>query len=303
MNLRNINLNLLPILNTLLETQNVSKAANALGMTQSAVSHALNNLRAQFDDELFIRTPQGMTPTAFAQNLKPEIDTLLKKIEGTLEKRSSFTPRESTKKFTIGISEYAAHTLLPSLQKTLSKTAPNIKIIATNVNRYHGLEQLEKENIDCIIGNFETPEKTFNVRTLYHERFECIAHKKHPLMTAKSLTLKMYEKARHLKISLHSERESYLDEKLAKMQIHRDVCFILSDYMLGLTMAANSNCILTEPEVMSRPWLTKLGLKSRTLPFDINPVPIKMVWHRRFEKDPAHIWLRQNMQKIAKQLD
>ena len=113
MNLRNVDLNLLTIFDKLIEHQNVSSAANDLGMTQSAVSHALSRLRSHFGDELFIRTPKGMVPTALALRLKPELQSVLNDIRFLMDSKPAFDPATSKHKFTIGISEYAAQALFP----------------------------------------------------------------------------------------------------------------------------------------------------------------------------------------------
>lgn len=300
MNLRNVDLNLLTIFDKLIEHQNVSSAANDLGMTQSAVSHALSRLRSHFGDELFIRTPKGMVPTALALRLKPELQSVLNDIRFLMDSKPAFDPATSKHKFTIGISEYAAQALFPSLQGALLQKAPGVQIISSNISRYDGKQILKDGKIDFLIGNIPMPDKSNNFVSLYDDHFVIIADKSNPITKNKTISIEDYLKARHIKISLRGVKRNFLDEHLKKVGHERTSSFVLANYTLGFPLVSNSPYLLSEPYLMSVPWLDIFNLEVRDFPIPIPPVNIKMVWHRRFDEDPAHKWMREKLIAIAK---
>lgn len=298
-NLRTIDLNLLTILDRLIFHENVSAAAGDLGMTQSAVSHALSRLRSHFEDDLFIRSPKGMVPTALTLQLKPELQIILSQISSLVEKRPSFEPKESTKIFKVGISEYAAQAIFPRLRDVLMDTAPGIQIVSSLVTRYDGMDRMNKGELEFLIGNISEPDKAHNFANLYNDHFVVIGDAKNPLMTKKKFTMDDYTAARHVKVSLKGVKKNLLDEGLKKAGFSRTSSFVLTNYTLGFPMVSNSPYLFTEPKIMCEPWLKTYGLSMRPLPVDIPGFTVRMVWHRRFDGDPAHMWLRDTIKNIT----
>src|ERR1700755_1121121 len=132
MRLRTVDLNLLVTLEALVAERSVSKAALRMGLTQSAVSHALRRLRATFDDELFVRSPDGMEPTLRAIEISDATRTALEQIERTVDKSATFDPATAERSFTGRTSEYVASSLLQRLCPKLREQAPGIRINAAH---------------------------------------------------------------------------------------------------------------------------------------------------------------------------
>ena len=301
--LRAIDLNLLTILDRLIFHENVSAAANDLGMTQSAVSHALARLRSHFEDDLFIRSPKGMVPTALTLQIKPELEVILGQISTLVAKRPNFIPEASIKTFKVGISEYAAQALFPRLRDIMLETAPNVQIVSSLVTRYDGMERMKKGELELLIGNIPDPDKSHNMATLYDDHFVVVGDKNNPLMTQKNFTMEDYSAARHVKIALKGVKRNLLDEHLKKAGHNRVSSFVLTNYTLGFPMVAGSPYLFTEPEIMCKPWLDSYHLAMRELPVAIPGFSVRMVWHRRFDGDPAHMWLRDILKSISKEIE
>ncbi len=299
--LRNSNLNLLPVFQVLLESTSVSQAAMKLNMTQSAVTHSLNKLRALFDDALFIRSKNGMTPTNFARSIQKDLESILNDIERLQAQRAQFSPRTSSHIFKIGITEYAAFTLLTPLLKILETAAPHIKIITSTINRYDGIEKLSRDNLDLIIGNISSAPKNFDLDILYHDYFVILACKNNKSISD-AITLDKYQKLPHVKIALHEDRDNTLDELLTHHGITRNTVCVVGHYMLGLSLIPQSQKIITEPFLFALPWMKTLGLKAIAPPVSLPKIPIKMIWPRTHANDPAHLWLRTQLQSVAKSL-
>jgi DNA-binding transcriptional LysR family regulator len=128
MNLRSIDLNLLVILEALVEERSVTKAAQRVGISQSAASHALRRLRVTFKDELLVRTADGMIPTGQALLLASMVSGSLQQIEQAVIQGSKFDPTTSTQVFKMRVSDYAGMYLLPRLCQRLRDQAPSTRL-------------------------------------------------------------------------------------------------------------------------------------------------------------------------------
>lgn len=124
MNLRSVDLNLLVVFEAVVDERSVSKAAARLGLTQSAVSHALARLRKVFADELVVRGPGGMEPTPRALHIAEAVTAALCEVQQVIDEQQQFDPGTSKRDFTLRVSEYVAPFLLPPLCVALRSEAP-----------------------------------------------------------------------------------------------------------------------------------------------------------------------------------
>src|SRR5215216_6492064 len=128
MELEEIDLNLLVVFKQLLAQRSVSRAAEALGLSQPAVSNALARLRKLLGDELFLRTPSGMEPTPFAEQLSESINYGLGMIHSALNQRSSFEPMASDRAFVLGMTDIGEIYFLPKLMERLRRYGPGVTV-------------------------------------------------------------------------------------------------------------------------------------------------------------------------------
>ena len=150
-NLRSVDLNLLVVFDAVMAERSVTRAAGRLRLTQPAVSHALSRLRGVFKDPLFVRTPAGLEPTPAAARLAGRIGAVLNDIGAILTPDEDFAPATSARRFTIGMSDYAAFVFLPSLARRLQTVAPSMQLIARNTNHAEGIGLLGevRSRVDC----------------------------------------------------------------------------------------------------------------------------------------------------------
>ncbi len=135
-NLRRVDLNLLVALNALLEEQHVTRAAERVGMSQSAMSRALSRLRYTFQDPLFVRTSEGMTATKRARELTAPIQELLANIE-ILVQPQTFDPSTANETFCIHTRDYVAATFLQRVIEETSNSAPGVCLLIDTLYRNH----------------------------------------------------------------------------------------------------------------------------------------------------------------------
>ena len=166
MNIKNFDLNLLVIFKTLYEERNVTKASKKVGITQPAMSNALNRLRYLVNDELFIRGPKGMRPTPRANELSSPIQKALSDLELSLSS-INFNPRTTQKLYKISISDDVAPLILPNLINFLEKQSPNSSLRIRSEQGSEALKLLDSNDIDFAIGRFEVVSSRFGSIELY----------------------------------------------------------------------------------------------------------------------------------------
>src|SRR5690606_15619899 len=144
--------NLLVVFHQLLMERKVSAAAEKLGLTQPAVSNALNRLRKLLGDDLFLRTTRGMEPTPYARQLAGPIADALGAIRDTLNFRSTFDPATSKRTFTIGMTDIGEIYFLPRLIERTARLAPGISINTVRNTAVNLRDEMELGHVDLAIG-------------------------------------------------------------------------------------------------------------------------------------------------------
>ncbi|MBI1326794.1 MAG: LysR family transcriptional regulator [Alphaproteobacteria bacterium] len=298
-NLRKIDLNLLVVLQVLFETRSVSVAASQLNLTQSAVSHALARLRHMFDDALFIRTPQGLLPTEKAERLRKSLHDLLEDASALVRGGVGFDPLKSTRHFLVAVMAHSAYSVLPDLIVKLRNSAPDITITTIYVSPYESMEEIERLRADMLIGGLPSLYKHYNQEAIYQDYAVVAGHKNNVLMRKKSLSLKDYLAARHVTMSLGGERQNFVDAILEKHGHHRHTVVSLVDYTIALEILRDRpDLIGTLPKSICDRYAKQYNLLVHKAPFEYRPMPISISWHRRFENDAGHQFLREEIKSL-----
>ena len=201
MNIKNFDLNLLLVFRTVFEEKNVTKASKKLGITQPAMSNALNRLRYLVKDELFIRGPRGMRPTQRAMDLSLPITNALNNLELALSSLN-FTPETTKKLYRISITDDVAPLILPNLINFLEKKSPNSSLRIRSEQGNEALKLLDSNELDFAVGRFEIIPSRFGSIDLFTEKYVCIMRKDHPLANDEKLSIEQYLSAKHLSSSV-----------------------------------------------------------------------------------------------------
>jgi DNA-binding transcriptional LysR family regulator len=300
MNLRGIDLNLLVVFISLMEEGRVSRAADRIGMSQPAVSHALNRLRAYFNDPLFVRTPEGMKPTAKALEIAPQLQDALGQIDSILERMESFKPNEAHKAFTIGMSDYSGFVLLPRLLRTFQEQSPGSVLRVRAINRTTGPILLENAEIDLAIG---IPADAVSLRRveLFSERWVAICCNSGPYADT-TFTTETYAAAPHLNVSTHGEMTHHLDTAFSEMGLTRHVVASISHFLLAPLVIRKSGMVATVAERLALESVASGGLTMKELPFLDVDFRIEMLWHQNAHRSISNRWLRELVVHIASEI-
>lgn len=296
--LASIDLNLLVVFDALVAEEHATRAAERIGLTQPAVSHALNRLRALFGDPLFVRSPRGMMPTPLAQDIAPSVRSILEQVEGVILGGHTFDPAESTRQFTLGLSDYAAFVLLPRLTARLDREAPGVSLIVRNTSRGVGLPMLEDGAAELIAGNFPDPPAHMREELLYEEDFICAGRGDHAGLDG-PIDLDRYLALRHLQVSMKGNPRGYVDAVLAERGLKRTVAVTVGHFLMAPMLVDASDLIATEPRRLFAPLAGRLPLKLFPPPLDIPPFRVVQTWHARHDADPGHLWLRHVLREVG----
>jgi DNA-binding transcriptional LysR family regulator len=297
-NLSRVDLNLLVVFDALVTERHVTRAAERIGLTQPAVSHALNRLRVLFGDPLFVRSPRGMTPTALALDASAAVRSILEQVEGVLNKGDSFDPASSKRQFVLGLSDYAAYVLLPELTARLEHQAPGTSLVIRNTSHTMGLAMLDHEDVELIAGNFPAPPSHMQEDLLYEEEFVCAGRNDHPLLSD-GLDLERYLSLRHLQVSTKGNPHGYVDEVLREKGLQRTVVVTVGHFLMAPPLIDASDLVATEPRRLFRRLTDRLPLILSPPPLEIPSFRVVQTWHMRYNTDPGHVWMRNLLKEIG----
>jgi DNA-binding transcriptional LysR family regulator len=297
MNIRNLDLNLLLVLDALMDERNVTRAAERLRLSQPAVSAALNRLRDFFGDPLFIRMQRGILPTPRAVELAHAAKAVLGQIEGIIDARP-FDPSHSEAVFRIGANDYAQLAVVIPLIRLLADIAPNIRLEITPLGQNLG-EQLERQRVDFAITLFTEPPKGSRTAMLFSETYMCAARIDHPKI-GNTLSLDQFCALPHVTVPSAGARSSDpVDEALVALGRHRRVMLKVPNFFILPRMLQHNDFIAVAPERLIRYFSSML--KVLPLPIDVPGFSMNLVWHEGTHASAAHIWLRNQILILSKQ--
>ena len=291
MNLRDIDLNLLVVFNQLLVERRVSKVAEKLGLTQPAVSNALARLRKLLGDELFLRTPRGMQPTPFADELAEPVAYALGMIHGALNQRSSFEPATSQRSFTIGMTDIGEIYFLPKLMDELARLAPGVSVSTVRNAAVNLKDEMEAGHVDLALGLLPQLKGGFFQRRLFRQRYVCLFRKGHRLDKRK-ISLAEFSAADHVVVVSAGTGHGKVDELLERNGVQRRVRLTVPHFVAVGHILRATDMIATVPEAFAQQVAGAFELVSVAHPAGLPDIAINMFWHAKFHKDPANQWLR-----------
>ena len=291
MNINNFDLNLLIVFRTLFEERNVTKASRKVGITQPAMSNALNRLRYLIKDELFIRGPKGMRPTPRAMELSVPIQVALSNIEISLSD-TSYNPSTSRKLFRLSISDDIAPLILPNLATYIEKYSPNSSICVRSDQGEEAVKLLDLNEIDFSIGKFDSVPNRFGVKVLFEEEFVCLMKSNHELSNEKKLSIDQYLSTKHLRVAPMDAPISPVDRALDQLNLERIISVRIDLITLSPFILKNTDLILTLPSRTAQRLAKTHNFSILELPLELEKRYTKLIWHKELTRHPAYDWLK-----------
>ena len=296
-------LNLLIYLDVLLRERSVTKAAQALGITQPAMSNGLKRLRELFGDPVLVRTSDGMSATERALQLQPLVRNILAEVDSAVQPTGKFEADISESVFRIMVSDYAEATLVPAMVKRLRREAPGIILdfLTPSDVTYKDVEQ---GKVDMAINRFDQLPQSFHQKTLWRDDFSCLVNPSNPVL--KNFCLKGYLSANHIWVSktgmgvgtgVNPSKDKavqlgWVDEALSKAGFKRNISVFTRHYQMPALLAMNNDLIATLPTKVARMQALTGDLKMVDAPYDIPEFELKMAWSPLLHHNPSHRWMR-----------
>ncbi len=284
-----LDLNLLKVFKTLYSEQNMTRAADLLHLTPSAVSHSVKRLRFALDDELFVRSQNKMVPTPACQRMAPAVIDNLTRLQQALLQWGDFDPESSDYHFHIGMHDALEPSLVPQLAKLIARRAPHVGFSSIKLDRANIERELGSGKMDLAIDiavAVKPPVKRLDVHV---SKFEVLMREDHPL--AKDLTEKDYLAAKHITVSNRPSGMTAEDSLFQDQGVERKSYIRCQNYYAAREIIRHSDELLTVPKLLAAQ-LTNDGLISKPAPFQLTPFPTSLYWHEHTESDAALSWLR-----------
>jgi len=315
-----LDLNLLRVFDALAEEGSVTRAGARLGLTQSAVSHALGRLRYALQDELFVRGPDGMRPTARAQEIAPRLRQGLHQLQLALAP-TAFVPSEASRRFTIAASGYICTVLMPQVVAELRRAAPGVELRLQTPGEALG-DDLQTGRTDLAIGGFGRADPRFDREILFYEATVWVMRADHPAAAVEQQTVQSLAAIAHVRVATAEEEHAVdgrvsegglerrvilddrgaFDEALAASRWRRSTGVTVQDAHSALAIVSQSDMTALVPRRMARAFAAQYDLKLFEPPYSAEPMPLEALWRRDLSDSPSLDWLRGLLRSVASRL-
>jgi LysR family transcriptional regulator, mexEF-oprN operon transcriptional activator len=287
---RRIDLNALLVFTALMRERSVSRAAERLFLGQPAVSMALKRLREMLGDELFVRTRNGMVPTARALQLYGAVGQGLSAIHDGLSQAERFDPASAAGTVHIGMPDDIEMVLLPRLLAVFARQAPKLKLVVRPADFRDACALLDAESIDvAITAKPEKLESWHACEVLGRETFLCVYSPKQ-MTVSDPITRKQYLSARHVLISQSGELHGAIDRRLGQLGWVRNVVAAAARFAVLPDVLAQTPALANVPATVARHFERTRRLAVSALPFDAPSFEVALVSHLRSRSSALVQW-------------
>lgn len=292
--LRNIDLNLLVVLDALLTEKHVTRTGERLHLSQPAISHSLGKLRSLLDDPLLIRQGNDVLLSPLARSLQAPLKEILSQIETLLGKSIDFDPAASQRIFHLAMSDYGAAIVLPRLLVRLRQEAPLMRVVVTQGSRHEMFEQVVQGKLDLALGVFPDLSEEVVKEVLFEETFSCLLDRT-TLGPDGTLDLAQYLARPHLQVSMDGCFNDEVDHRLRDKGLQRQIVVSVPHWGTAPGMIRGTDLILTVASRTLDELALEDGLVRLAPPMQVPAFNFVQVWHGRSRDDPAHAWLREQI--------
>lgn len=292
-----VDLNLLTPLVALLEERQVSRAAARVGLSQPAMSRALQRLRRVLDDPLLVRDPDGSRLTARAEDIYDQLTTVVPLLQHLLSP-NDFDPSQSSAPVNVAGSDYAVHTLGPAICLQVRTQSPATAVRFHNLRLDGVIEQIRSGAVDIGLYGGDLP-PDLQAETLFVEDFVCVLAHDHPLDGAASITLDDYLRFPHIVIDTADGRQTAVDRPLASLGCPRNAAVTVPYHSSALALLPGTDLIATLPARLREGWNGAHTLRAQPAPTEVATLPYHMIWNRVLDNDRRHAWLRDVVRAAA----
>lgn len=285
-----LDLNLFRVLDAIYSQGGVSAAARVLHLTQPAVTHALQRLRHQLGDPLFVRQGNRLLPTEKVRTMMPAVQMHLKGLHASAHAQPRFDPARLEMTFHVGLRDILESVALPALLARIERHAPQVRVVSRRIAVDEAERELAAGTLDVVVDRPLRVGPRIARRHLLDESLVVAMRERHPC--AEQLRRADYLAARHVAVSPLGE-SSALDALLGQSGLFRQLPLVCQHYFSAGEIASRTDLLLTVPRSYAQHLASLLPLAVQPLPIRLKAFPILAYWHPSKEADHAHAWFRQ----------
>ncbi|MGY3609458.1 MULTISPECIES: LysR family transcriptional regulator [unclassified Bradyrhizobium] len=319
MSFNRFDLNLLRIFDAVMQERSVLRASQRICLSPTAVSHALARLRELLDDELFVRTTTGMRPTPRSVEMAPLIREAWRSLEAAIDP-PKFEPRNSTRRFTIAVSDFVTMVMVPGLLALLGQEAPLVDLVIRPDSWIDVAEQMDLGQIDATIGIFSSVPARFGSSSLFAYDDVLIASSSRPLG---QLSLETFSKLSIAVVCLHGEHEEIVDSFVTKNGLTRRsemfdraafertfsgakrgprLAVSLPHFLALPTLLEDTHLTAIMPRPLAKLLVHRHPVSMYELPYQTALQGVSVLWPERNTSNAAQEWLRATLTQAAEPL-
>jgi DNA-binding transcriptional LysR family regulator len=297
----NLDLNLLLVFDAVMAEGSVKHAAARLNMNPPAVSQALSRLKDTLGAELFIRSGHGLRPTPRASKMWPSVRKALGLIDAVVVDGDVFDPATARSTMMLDLPAGLDGLITPKLAGRVA-AAPGLQFRVASARAVNVLNDLRYGESWLACDYRPVNEPGFRCETLTEQDYVLLARKAHPGLKA-GLTAALYQTLPQVTVSaIRATSVLPVNERLEALSISRIVKFNVPGLLSIIEIVSTLDLVTTLPRCVGTYVQQWANIEIHELPFKLPPVSFYMVWHERFDGDPAHIWLRQTIREIGAEL-
>ncbi|MEZ4295859.1 MAG: LysR family transcriptional regulator [Polyangiaceae bacterium] len=294
--LAGVDVNLLVALDAMLTEEHVGRAAKKIGLSASAMSHALSRLQLVLGDPILVRAGQRMQATARAREMAGPLREGLSLVERAVARPAPFDPKNEKGTLRIAAIDFVQNQLLPPLLAMLRRDAPGVCVGVASLEP-RVMKDLVAGELDLVV-TLDRESPGLKKRVLAQAAFVCMVREGHPAL-ARPITPAVFASLPHALISSRKASPGAVDRALAKVGLSRRVVLAVPSFTAAALAVAQTDMVLTgalhEAERVAR----SMGLALFPPPLPVEPFRLAMYWHERLEHDPFLLWAREQIAAVV----
>lgn len=288
--LARIDLNLFRVFAAIYQEKNLTRAAEMLFISQSAMSHALARLRENLNDPLFVRDGYGVSPTPLANRLWPDIEKSLNLLQTTLQRVHHFDAKQDLKQLNLAMNDEIEPVLLPPIAVLFRKLIPELHINSIRIDRKTLKQDLATGKIDFAIDIAHLTESGIAHELLLQDQF--VVMRKVQTTASRTLTAKQYQHAQHIAVSARPTGRTVEDLQFAKKGIERHIALRCQQYESAVRIISQSDLLLTIPQTLASYLKTHFLVEILVLPIALAGLEMHLYWDQNRSNETQIVWCR-----------
>ncbi|RJG01907.1 LysR family transcriptional regulator [Noviherbaspirillum sedimenti] len=298
MDINKLDLNLLRVFDAVYRERSLSRAASRLGISQPGISQALNRLRQNTGDPLFVRQTHGVAATSYSDAIAQPIQRALEGLQEALQAQTALDIRQTDRRLRIAMSDYSESLILAPLIRMVDEQAPKLQIRVVPDDRVNLHTAMNDGELDLIIGAIPPLNEQYRHQDLCTEEFVCIVRRGHPTIQGQ-LSLEQYKQARHVGLAVRAAQLSKIDQACQPHGFQRQIHVVVPNFLALPFIIAATDGVATMPRRLLRLVPPHLGLQVLAPPLALPTPTVRQYWPERNHQDMVCRWIREQIHKIC----